>query len=352
MPEEDVQGDAKQDLSPIEPQTLAAADDKWNEIMGDDGETFAEHLGITPAAETPPAEPTDDVVIEKQEPVADAIADASDAPQIDESLINLAISEGADKADLDELIKSDPARATELLTQLQEQYNAQTLTLLHGPASTEVKPNANAESASADTTDAVKSPLEALITDAEAKAAAVDQYGEDFVEKVLVPLAKRDVEIAKREAKLDAVIAQSEAAEQQATVAALEAAFVSFGAGYKDFYGAGVEALTPEQLENRVQVGREADRIRAGDIVRGNPDQGAAHYLTRAHHIVSAEQRQVAVRKELISQIKTRSKSTVAKPSRGTVDRIEAGEQSEAAAVQALDQRISNLGLGAFFDED
>ena len=359
--EDTVQGEGTpkatiENLTPAQPQSVQAADDKWNEVMGDDGESFADLLGVPKerqdTAETA-TEPTEELSVTEDpasanEPVATA---DSQTPDIDASLVSLAVELGADQADLDSLIKSDPDAATELLTKIQDEYNSQSLSLLHGQVSTETPPT-SAGHATEDSDDVSGSPLEALLTEGEARDAAIDQYGEEFVEKVLTPLAKRDAQISKREAKLDALFDRMEASQQQAELAEVEAAFTGFGPGYKDFYGAGDARLTDEQFDHRKQVGIIADQLRAGDRVKGNAIQGATHYITRAHHIVSADQRKAAVRMELISQIKTRAKGLIAKPSRGTVDRIDTAEKSEANAMQALDRKISNLGLDAFFDQD
>ncbi len=62
MPEDPTQGDVAaakattEDMTPAIPQTLQDADAKWNEVMGDDGESFADILGA-PEPKTDPAEP-------------------------------------------------------------------------------------------------------------------------------------------------------------------------------------------------------------------------------------------------------------------------------------------------------
>ena len=352
----DVQSDsAPGDLTPVAPQTIQAADDKWNEVMGDDGESFADMIAGGTPDETPvaPVAAEPELVKTETQPAVDTptpVAAEAPATQIDASLISLAVEMGADQAELDDLVKSDPAAATELLTKIQAEYNSQTLGLLHGSPSAEERSERLVSPASEDEATQAKSTLEALLTDDDAKAAAIEQYGEDFVEKVLTPLARRDAENSKREAKLDILFEQMEAAQQQATIAELEATFLGFGPGYKDFYGSGAENLSDDQFTNRTSVGRIADKLRAGDRVTGTPDRGAGHYLTRAHHIVAADQRQAAVRKDLISQIKTRSRGSVAKPS-GQTTRIVSGEKSEGGAGQALDRKIANLGLEQYFDD-
>jgi len=289
-----------------------------------------------PAVETPAES-------QQESPVA-ATPEGSDST-IDPSLIALAMQEGADPAALNELITSDPERAQVLLTELQNEVNQVTLRTLQGqPSPTgQVRPTNQA----ATSTDAPKaSALEELLTNADALAAAREEHGDSYVEKYLLPLAEQAKAFREDRAFIQQARNEMEVQKQAALVQQVNSTFTSFGKGYEKFYGTDAALATEEQYANRESVTQIADKLRVADIAFGKPERAVSHYLTQAHAVVSADQVRAAARRDLLSQIKTRSATTTAKPNSRRAS--SSGGPDDIARV-AFDRRAAELGLTEYF---
>lgn len=295
----------------------------------------------TPTPEVPAA----DALAENQpEPAAEATQEES-GPTIDPSLIALAVQEGADQAALDELVKSDPERANVLLTELQNEVNQATLRTLQGQPNPTGQVSQSEQAATSK--DAAKvSALEELLTNEDALAAAKEEHGESYVEKYLLPLAEQAKAFREDREFIQQARNEMEVQKQAALVQQVNSTFASFGKGYEKFYGADPAMATEEQHANRESVTQIADKLRVSDIAFGKPEKAISHYLTQAHAVVSADQVRAAARRELLSQIKTRSATTTARPNRS---RSNSSGGPDDVAETAFDRRAAELGLTDYF---
>jgi hypothetical protein len=314
-------------------------DPSAEEILGDPAETVADDT-IASQEETPAVE--SETATQSETPAE--TTQSEEGPQIDQSLLALAVQEGANQADLDELVKSDPERANVLLTELQNEVNKETLRALQGqPSSTE---QVGQSQQSATSEEAKVSALEELLTSEDALAAAKEEHGETYVEKYLLPLAEQAKAYRSDREFIAQARQEMEVQKQQALVQQLNSTFTSFGKGYEDFYGGDVAKANDEQIANRESVTKIADQLRVSDLMLNRPEQPIQNYLTKAHAVVSADQVRAAARKEIISQIKTRSNSTTAKPNRS---RSSAVSSPDEAAMTAFDRKANELGLSDYF---
>lgn len=327
----------------VVPALEAALDEKFAEVYPETvlEPAFSDLADLnpdTPEVTDAPTEPA-----ESPDPAVPEEAPADEGNKIDPSLVALAVQEGADQAAVDELIASDPVAANELLMKLADEVNTQTLRSLQSTpevATPETVPGIP-------TSEGELSPLEALLTDEEALAAAKEEFGESLVEKFLLPQAKQAKANRETHAYLSQLRQETEAAQQQAAIAELNASFVAFGTGYSEFYGTDFSSATDAQVANRQKVTQIADRLRSADFAAGVEAKAARHYITQAHHVVAADERKAATRRELLSQIQTRSRSAIARPTKGQSQRISGG--SEEAAHQALSRRMAELGVEDYF---
>jgi len=332
--------------------TLADLDSKFEEIYGTNQEPTMEELIKGPDATPKTEESQTEQNAAQQTGTGEAAAQqaapegtpSTELPQVDPSLIALAVQEGADQAILDELVTSDPEKANELLTALAAEVNAVTLQSLQVNPAVATAETTQAAATSSDDSDVT--PLEALLTDKEAMAEAIEQFGEDYVNKFIVPQAKQAKQSREDHAYVKQMRAEMELARDQAIVAQVDATYTSFGPGYKEFYGDSISSANEAQAANRDSVNVIADKLRVIDLAQGKPEKAIARYVTQAHCIVSAEHTKIAARREILSQIQTRGKSVIAKPSRSKVTGIASRDEE---AHNALSQRAAELGVEGFF---
>ena len=302
---------------------------------------------VEPVVDTTPAEPVvEGEVVEEATPT-----ETVEASAVDESLQALAIELGADKAALDELVTSDPEEANRLLGALADQYNAQTSRLLFGQPEGLPTGEPSPTDTIADTSPGtpVASPLEAVFAD-EAKAAAFKEEHGDLLFDAFKAQVDQTKAMREQLVELEQVRQGMAAQQQEVALQELHSTFDSFGPAYADFYGPTSGERTDEQSENRGRVGDLADRIRSGDIRLGNKVGSDRDYLIKAHHHVASDIRQMAIRKQIISEIQTRSKRIISKPSAGRTTNLAAG-RSDEAALAALDKAVTEGGLEGLFND-
>jgi hypothetical protein len=350
MPE-DVQPEATPVAEDSAPD-FAAIDAAFTEAYGEGGEATAEEILKGPddtinGSETEQDRTEPEVTGEEESQKDSPEADQSDAPpQVDPSLVALAVQQGADKAALDKLVTEDPEEANQLLTQLAEEVNRVTLQSLQGQTGPTGQDGQSTQSATS-SDDQEITPLEAMFANEETLAEAREEFGEKHVE-LLRPLAEQAKQNREDRAFTAQLRQELEVQKEQAMIAQLNDTFKSFGVGYTEFYGADIAKVSEAQQANRESVTQIADKLRVADILTNKPERPLRNYLTEAHAIVSVDQQRTAARRELLSKIETRSKSTTAKPNRSKSSGTSTPEEN--ASIE-LGKKAAQLGLEGWFGD-
>lgn len=346
-----------EEVSPSVTPDFDAIDAAFERAYPDTPSQTAEEILVGPEAAATTAETTQETQTEQDptpenegeaaaQQAAPAVTQSDESPQIDPSLIALAVQEGADETALNELITEDPEQAQVLLSELAENVNAQTLRTLQGQPNPTGQADQSVQPATSD--DTKVSALEELLTNEDALAAAKDEHGEAYVEKYLLPLAEQAKSYREDRAFITQTRQEMEVQKNQALVVQINSSFDSFGVGYKDFYGTDPVKATEQQQANRESVTVIADKLRVSDLMSGKEEKAVRHYLTQAHTVVSVEEQRAATRRELLSKITTRSKTTTAKPNRSKT--LGSGGPDEAASA-AFDKKAAELGVEGYFRE-
>lgn len=262
---------------------------------------------------------------------------AEETPALDPNLRFVAQQFGWSDEKIDKLLKADAELAQDTFSNLSDAYLNLSRQMLP-QADSQVNPGTQPGSTTAQP-QATTSPLDTLLSP-KALAEFAEANGEEIVEKFLKPFAQERQALKQEVQELKGFV---EIQQRRAVATEATTVLEKLSGQFADLYGKDTLQLSDPQKQARTNLAGIADQLRAGAKMQGR-ELSVTEALNRAHLIVSAGNRQQAVRKQVTEQVQRRSKQITAKPTQRR-NPATAGGRSDATAIEAYNRKAAELGL-------
>ncbi len=265
-------------------------------------------------------------------------AEGEDVPTLSPILRHAAKRAGWKDADIDKLIKTDPAMAEEMCTRLLKSFND--LSAEYGRLGANFQqgqlPPQNGGSANKQqpSQQPPQQQTDDLLTQlyGEKFQELSKKYGDDFMEDILKPLL--------------GPVQEMYMATQKQAIKAVANEVGSFFKGLPEEFGelyGKADQVSDEQFEARKRLAQMADQIQYGARRQGI-ELSVSECLERANLMFAAEHLGSIERKRITKQVQKRSKQITQRPSQRRQPSADGGKKGDEAAMSAYESKAAELG--------